>query len=163
MRIDLESHTQSLFRFALSLSRDFHLAEDLTQECLLRAHRAKQGLRTEETKKAWLFQIMLNLVRDRARKKTEQPIEAEDLEPVDGCSSPEKQLMLREELERVFRLMQELPDQQRQVLFLSVVEEFSHSEIAELLSISLGAVKTNLSIAKKKLRTRLSTQQVTLP
>lgn len=161
MRIDLESHTQSLFRFALSLSRDFHVAEDLTQECLLRAHRAELGPKTEETTKAWLFQIMLNLVRDRARKKTEQPIEPEDLELADGCSSPEKQLMLREELERVFLLMQELPDQQRQVLFLSVVEEFSHSEIAELLAISLGSVKTNLSIAKKRLRTKLAAQQVT--
>ena len=72
MRGHLEEHVNRLYHFCLRLARDHHVAEDLTQESLLRAWRRRSGLRDPNATKVWLFKIATNLWRDRLRRSRHQ-------------------------------------------------------------------------------------------
>ena len=69
MEIEFGNYADGLFRFALSLTRDFHAAEDLVQDCMLRAHKSANQLNDAQAVKSWLFRIMVNLFRDEARRR----------------------------------------------------------------------------------------------
>ena len=71
-----------------------------------------------------------------------------------ATKSPIGQLEDREELKQVLNLMQSLPNRQRTVLYLRSIEQFSIPAIAATLGISTSAVKTNLSIARKAMRSK---------
>ncbi len=154
-----ENHGDKVYRFAISLSRDVHTAEDLTQETFLRAFRTKSPLRDQSRQKAWLFQILVNLWRDRHRKVGNVGLSLEGVDPPGRGFAPD-QIAIRDEQQRIiFEAMARLPDQQRNVLHLRTVEQFSISEIAELLGSTTGAVKTNLSIARKRMRETMTDNQ----
>lgn len=154
MNPDLEPWIDRVYRFALSLSRDRHAAEDITQECLLRAIRNREQLHDPKRIKAWLFRIVANVWNDRLRQRSrnrEQTIASTEdiaakLRPIDDS------LMQQEFQNQIFKTMQQLPDRQRTVLFLISIEELSQAEVASLLEISLGSVKANLSLARKTMR-----------
>ena len=156
MQIDFDQYVDGLFRFALSLTRDRHLAEDLTQECCLRAHQRQSQLQDKNKIKPWLFQIMHNLWKDTLKKKRPLPDQMAANQVLSANVSPQKTAIMREQHQHVFQLMQELPDRQRNALFLSVVEQFKNREIAELLGITENNVKATLSIARKTLREKLA-------
>ena len=154
MSENLEQYVDNLYRFALSTTGDRHIAEDLTQETFVRA--IKSYARASPTNpKAWLFTILLNLVRDRARQNKHSPDELRDDEVSTRFVSPERQAILSEQQTHVLAWMDELPDRQRRVLHLRTVEQFSIQEIGCLLDISDNSVKANLSIARKKMRERM--------
>ncbi len=155
MRIDFEKYLDNVYRFALNLSRDPHLAEDLTQECFLRAHQRINQLKNARGVKPWLFQILVNLWKDNLKKKRPQYLNNEMLDPTDKATSPEVNQLEKEAYDQLINLMQTLPEQQRSVLFLKAVEQFSNSDIAKLLGKSENSVKANLSIARKTLRGKL--------
>jgi RNA polymerase sigma-70 factor, ECF subfamily len=70
-------------------------------------------------------------------------------------SSPDRKIIVKEELLRVRETMDALPDRQREVLYLHTCEGFSLPEIAEILDISREAVKSSLSLARKRMRQKL--------
>lgn len=158
VQIDFEKYVNNVFRFALSLSNDWHIAEDLTQECLLRAHQRQHQLQSAEGARPWMFRIVLNLWKDRLKKKRIKATDALDMNMFGRDWSPEEALMQRESCQQIVQLMQSLPDQQRSVLYLSSVEQFSIREIAGLIKSSENSVKANLSIARKTLRKKLVRQ-----
>ena len=158
MQIDFEQYVDNVYRFALSLTRDQHLAEDLAQECFLKAVSKTDQLKKHSAVKAWLFQILVNLWKDRIKKKQIELSEIEPLElpcPGDG---PEIEMDRNEENEAVLKLMRSLPDRQQSVLFLNAVEKLSPKEISQLLEITENSVKANLSIARKTMRKKLLNQ-----
>ncbi len=159
MQIDFDQYVDGLYRFALSLTRDQHQAEDLTQECCLRAHQHRRQVKDQDKIKSWLFQIMHNLWKDQLKKKKPQTDNATVSEAVSSVLSPEKAASMQEQHERVLRWMQQLPNQQRSVLFLCVVEGFKQQEVAQLLGISLANVKATLSIARRKLTEKVNASQ----
>ncbi|MEM7454948.1 MAG: RNA polymerase sigma factor [Planctomycetota bacterium] len=148
---NLEPFIDRVFRFALSLSRDRHLAEDLTQECFLRAVRSADQLKDELAIRSWLFRITLNLWKDYCKKKRISFHEGDWDVPGAGLP-PLERLVQIETRQSAIELMQTLPDKQRTVLFLSAVEQLSNSEIASLLNTNENAVKSSLSIARKRMR-----------
>lgn len=168
MEIDYEHYSDGLFRFALSLSRDPHVAEDLLQDCLLKAHRARNQLNQRSSTKAWLFQIMFNLWRDQARQKQQKhrpEIQSIDdqFEVYSREPSPVEKVMANETSRQIFLWMQSLPDQQRTVLFLSVVEQLNHQQIADMLGTSRDSVKSTLSQARKQLRKKIKAAKQSNP
>lgn len=153
----LEEYAARVYRFALRLTGDRHLAEDLTQETFLRAWRGRRRLRDPDATAGWLFQIAVNLWRDEIRRSGRR-VNCVNSTPDDrpsGEGAPDRGVLDREDVRRAIKAMDDLPPRQRQVLYLHACEEFPIDRIAECLQISADAVKASLSLARKRMRRQL--------
>jgi len=159
------SHRPQVFRFLLSSLRDVDLAETLTQECFLKAHRNWNQFRGESSAMTWLMRIAINLQKDHWRNRRMQfwrqtRTNAVDLDEAsewlpNGERSAEQQMLAREQVAQVWQAVKGLSERQRTVFLLRYVEERELSEIAESTGLSEGTVKAHLSRALGKVRTEL--------
>jgi len=159
----LEEWVPRVYRFALRLSNDPHLAEDLAQETFLRAWRHRGRLRDERATRVWLFRITANLWRDLIRRNRSPVARADTLGdqgkseiPDRSALPPERTTTGKEELARALEVMKDLPSRQREVLYLSAFEGLASAEIADVLAMTREAVKASLSLARKKMREQLN-------
>ena len=134
-----------LRRFAHALSHNRADADDLTQSTLERALSARGQWQAGTRLDSWLYRIMRNLwidtARSRARKaKVEAPPEAGVTVGVDPRPGMEASL----DLATVMNAMARLPDEQREVVALILVEGFGYRETAELLGLPIGTVSSRL-------------------
>lgn len=134
-----------LRRFAHSLSRDSADADDLTQATIERALLARAQWRPGTRLDSWLYRIMRNLwidtARSRARSaKREAPPEAGDSVGIDPRPGMEASI----DLARIMAAMSGLPDEQREVVALILVEGFGYRETAEMLDLPIGTVSSRL-------------------
>jgi RNA polymerase sigma-70 factor (ECF subfamily) len=146
------------FRVARGVLRNTADAEDVAQEALLRAFRRFKHLRERERFRGWLVRIAFRLALDRARsaKRREQ---RETL-----WSRPERQppaanaedLAVRNEFaRRLERALDELPEKLRLVLLLSAIRGHTLEEVASMLSVPTGTMKSRLFFARKQLAEKL--------
>ena len=154
----LEDWVPRVYRFALRLCRDAHVAEDLTQDTFLRAWRQQQRLRDAGALRVWLFRITVNLWQDRLRRGRLPVSMAGQLpdEFLGSAALPDHEPSAREDLAKALAALDALPPRQREVLHMSACEQMTTPEIAEVLGISAEAVKSNLSLARKAMRQQLS-------
>ena len=161
----VEAHRPQIFRFLLASTRDVDLAETLTQECFLKAHRNWDGFRGESSAMTWLMRIAINLEKDHwrnrrlafwrhARTNSVDLDDASDWLP-SGERSVEQQLIAREKVAQVWEVVAKLSGRQRTVFLLRYVEDLDLSDIARATGLSEGTVKAHLSRALSKVRTEL--------
>jgi RNA polymerase sigma factor (sigma-70 family) len=138
----------SVYNFALMLSRDPAMAEDLTQEAFIRAHSKIRGLGPPWNFRAWIFRLTRNYFIDQTRKEREvDPLE--EGEPVKSTGpGPEKETMSRETAGRVQGTLNKMRAQHREILVLRELNQFSYAEIGEILNISGSNVKVSLHRAR---------------
>jgi RNA polymerase sigma-70 factor (ECF subfamily) len=151
----IPEHLPRLRRYARVLARGDHMrAEDLVQDCLERALSRLHLWREGSDRRAWLFTIMHNLhvndVRRHARSPETAVFEEPEL-PSYPRSDGEGQVFLKQ----LSRFMNQLPPEQREVLYLVAVEGLRYREVATLLGIPEGTVMSRLSRARDALRERL--------
>jgi len=146
IRAVLERLTPPLYRYCLHLTRDQHLAEDLAQDTMLKAWKHRAKLRDEHGATPWLLSIANNTWRDARRRARVRRPDARHLPPQTQTLADDP----GEQSRRALDLMNQLPDRQRDVLYLSAVEGLSNPQIARALEISAGAVKAALSIARRR-------------
>lgn len=145
----LEAAVPSLRRYALALLRDRSDADDLVQDCLLRALDKIDTRVGEGDIRPWLFTIMHNLFISRGRRLTRRAAwlvhdnDAEGSVPAPQSSHLEMQDMLRG--------LATLPEDQRQVILLVTVEGFSYAEVAQIVGAPIGTVMSRLSRARDRL------------
>ncbi len=151
---NLEAHAGTVYRYALRLTGRPDAAEDLTQETLLRGWKRRHALREERAARLWLLKITHNLWSDGLRRQKLR-LQTIDAEPTCRRKLPAATADDREAVALALAAMDELPPRQRQVLYLVTCEELSNAEVAEVLDIPLGAVKSNLSLARKEMRRRM--------
>jgi len=163
----VREHQQKIFRVVMALVRDPELASNITQDCFVRAYEKREGFRGDASVSTWLVRIAVNLVRDHARSRRQafwkrlfQRPEDDSVESAmetvrDGRSTPDQQLLAKEELNAVWSAVAELAPQQREVFILRFSEEMSLEEIAQVLEIKLGTVKAHLSRAVTTVRARV--------
>jgi RNA polymerase sigma-70 factor (ECF subfamily) len=161
----VESHRPQIFRFLLASTRDMDLAETLTQECFLKAHRNWKHFRGESTAMTWLMRIAINLQKDHWRNRRLQfwrqtRINAVDLDEASewlpsGERTAEQQLLAREQVGHVWKAMEGLSERQRTVFLLRYVDEQELGDIAVATGLSEGTVKAHLSRALTKVRAAL--------
>jgi RNA polymerase sigma-70 factor (ECF subfamily) len=148
-----------ILRYVRSLVRDPMEAEDLTQETFLRAYRAREELRDQEARIAWLYSIATHVCVDRLRQRKRRPGEPgsalEETESVDAGPLLQQLVEQGEMGECVQRYVDHLSDEYRAVLLLHDQHELTNPQIAELLGISLATVKIRLHRARRKLRASL--------
>jgi RNA polymerase sigma-70 factor (ECF subfamily) len=159
------AHRAQIFRFLLASTRDVDLAETLTQECFLKAHRNWGRFRGESSAMTWLMRIAINLQKDHWRNRRMQfwrrtRTNAVDLDEASewlpsGERSAEQKMLAREQVGRVWKAVEGLSERQRTVFLLRYVEEQELSEIARAAGLSEGTVKAHLSRALAKVRAEL--------
>jgi len=137
-------HAGRLLGLAQRMLGDRAEAEDVVQECFLRAWRSLDRFRGDAAFGTWLYRIAINLCRDRARRRAPTP---SLLEPGEAWQAPD--VLAREQLERALRA---LPVGYREVLLLHDVMELDHGEIAEVLGVARGTSKSQLHKARLKMR-----------
>jgi RNA polymerase sigma-70 factor (ECF subfamily) len=159
-------YVDSLYRTALRLTRVPADADDLVQDTYLKAFRAAASFRPGTNLRAWLFTILHNTARNRARDRAREAvtIDSEVVEQAaDGAQfsragpvdTPET-VMLRSTLAPELQAaVDALPDSFRQAVWLRDVEEFSYAEIAQMLDIPLGTVMSRISRGRRMLFDRL--------
>ncbi len=151
-----------VYRFLLASTRDLDLAETLTQDCLLKAHRNWKHFRGESSVMTWLLRIAINLEKDYWRNRRLQFWRQMQVHHVDVDeasewlpareSSAEQQLLAREQVKQVWKVVEQLSARQKNIFLLRVVEEMELSEIGRLLTLSEGTVKAHLSRALTRVR-----------
>jgi len=162
----VRQHQQRIYRVLLGLVRDPDLADNLTQDCFVRAYQKRAGFRGESSISTWLISIAINLARDHARSRRagfwrrlfstpEKEAKAALQGAVDLSASPERRLIARQELNRVWEIVDELPERQREVFLLRFAEEMPLEEIALALGRELGTVKAHLFRAVGMVRKRM--------
>jgi len=140
---------RDMYRYAVWLSRDPAIAEDVVQEAMLRAWKSLDALREDEAAKQWVLTIVR---RENARYFERKRLETVDIDNL----TPSQSAMLAEssdtDLDDVREAIYKLDDDYREPLVLQVLMGHSTKEIAELMDIKPGAVLTRLHRARIKLR-----------
>lgn len=135
-----------LRRFAHALSRNGADADDLAQAAIERALRSRDQWQPGTRLDSWLYRIMRNLwidtVRARGRKeKREVPEEAAK----EVGEDPREAMDVSLELKRAMSAMEQLPDEQREVVALVLIEGFGYREVSEMLDLPIGTVSSRLA------------------
>ena len=165
---DALASLDSLYRTALRLTHRPADAEDLVQETYLKAFRAAEQFTPGTNLRAWLFTILHNTARNRARDFAREHVDVDSdaveraAGSVEGAGLPSinadtpETILLRETLTPDLQAaLDALPAVFREAVWLRDVEEFSYAEIAEMLSIPVGTVMSRISRGRRLLFDRL--------
>ena len=154
-------HYQSLaYNVAYRIMGEPQSAEDMTQEGFVSAYKALNRFRGGNFK-AWLMRIVTNACYDELRRHKRRPQSSLDELTEDNESfaflrsnteGPEAHEQRMELVRAIERCLQDLPDDQRVTAVLCDVEGYDYNEIADIVGISLGTVKSRISRARSKLR-----------
>ncbi|AWM09055.1 sigma-70 family RNA polymerase sigma factor [Bradyrhizobium symbiodeficiens] len=154
MLVQVEPLIPSLRRYARALMRDRTTADDLVQDCLERAV-SRWHQRRDGSVRAWLFTILHNLAvtqfRQAATRGRHMPIDDAGERELASAAAQEHRLIYQDVLNKLARL----PEEQRAVLLLVAVEDFSYADAAKLLDVPVGTVMSRLSRARERLQQEL--------
>lgn len=134
-----------LRRFAHALSRDPTDADDLTQATVERALKSRSQWESGTRLDSWAYRIMRNLWIDTARSRSRRSAhEAPEEEGLNVGTDPRSAIEASVDLKRVMAAMERLPDEQREVVALILVEGFGYREVSEMLGLPIGTVSSRL-------------------
>ena len=159
-----------IYAMVNQLLRNTQDAEEVTQDAFIRAHRGLDNFRGDSAFSTWLYQIATNLARNRywywwRRKRDksisiDQPIGAEgDMTLADVLPSqvetPNDITVTQEFVDQIAVGMEKLSAKHREVLVLRNIKNMAYEEIAQVLAISVGTVKSRIARARESLRSKL--------
>lgn len=146
----IEPHIPNLRRYARALVRDAERADDLVQDCLVRAMSRWHLWRREGSLRSWLFTIMHNLNVNAVRRAARRP----DNVPLDneyrGAQPPSQLSSLH--LRDLDRSLSRLNEEQRRVLLLVSLEGFTYEEAADICGVPIGTVMSRIARGRARLR-----------
>jgi RNA polymerase sigma-70 factor (ECF subfamily) len=158
-------HLDALYNFAYHLTQQEEDANDLVQDTFLKAYRFIESYERGTNAKAWLFKILKNSFINEYRRKTNQPAKTDFEDYVAYQDSEEAahigDLDLRDDLfksmigDEITRALVSLPVDFRTILLLCDVEGFSYEEIAKIIDIPIGTVRSRLHRARNLMKEKL--------
>ena len=156
-------HSRGVYNLALGYTGRHQDAEEITQTVFLKMWKALPQFRGGSTFSTWLYRLTLNACTDHYRREKKRQgdlsLEDPDLVPIrDTAPSPEDIVIQREEQAILREALAELPEQHRVVLVLREVDGLDYREIAQVLAIEIGTVKSRLARARRALREKLLAQ-----
>ena len=161
----VEKYQTKVYNLALRMSGNEDDAFDLSQEAFLRAWRSLSSFQFESAFSTWLFRLSSNICLDflRAQKRrasvsltlTNEEDEEIQLDVPDPGKTPEEAALAAEDRVLLEAALNSLPADQRQIITLRAIDDLSYTEIAEILQIQEGTVKSRLSRARTALRNKL--------
>ncbi|MCR8635865.1 MULTISPECIES: RNA polymerase sigma factor [Paenibacillus] len=155
-RFLIERHSQYIYTLVYRMVEHRETAEDLTQDIFIKLYRSLGQFRGDAKFTTWLYRLTVNLVTDFRRSQRRKPYEA-ILDKVKGWmgkrqEEPEAMALQKEEQETVQRLLAELPDKYRLILYLYHFKQLSYHEIAEATQLPLKTIETRLYRGKALLK-----------
>lgn len=157
----VERHQRAVYSTCLRMLRDPHLAEDATQDAFVRAWNAIDSFRGGIVR-PWLLRIATNRTYDMLRSKSRRPAGSLDAQPYESepewttqvpvAESPEQYSTRGEVSEFLEAALQHLPEDQRLAIVLSDVQGYGYDEIAQVMDIAVGTVKSRISRGRSRLR-----------
>lgn len=156
-------HLDSLYRSALSMTRNAQDADDLVQDTYLRAFQFFDQFRVGTNARAWLFRILTNLFINAYRRNKREPERSSFEEMEDfylynrlsdaqtslGTEPPEQAVLSKIQGDAIREAIAKLPDEYRETVVLADLNEFSYQEISEMLEIPIGTVRSRLSRGRR--------------
>lgn len=147
-------HHRAVYEVTYRVLGDGEAAADATQDTFVKAIGALGSFRGEASFKTWLLRIAANTAHSAGRKKTRRRevtlgVNADRME---GRGNPERQAVVRTEVERVQKALERLPEKQRLAVSLRIYQDLSYREIGEVLGSSEGAARVNYHLGIKRLR-----------
>lgn len=152
----VERQARFVYRVAYSVVKNAEDAEDVVQEAFLKLYRTG-AWRGMEEEKAYLARVAWRMAVERVQRlPRREMVGGEDAMAglVSGEASPETQAVERDEERRMRGMIDELPEELRQVLMLSALEEMTSREVGMVMGIPEGTVRTRLMRARAELRRR---------
>lgn len=147
-----EEHKNSIYGYLLYMTKDAQLAEDLSQETFLKIFLGLGRFKEECNVKTWVLKIARNTFVTYARKKRPELLEEQQYELVES-ETPESIVIKKEEGKQVQKILMSLNEEDRTILLLRDYEKLSYEEIAQILQVNIGIVKSRLYRARQKFRT----------
>lgn len=158
-------HLDAMYNFALRLTSDPNDAEDLVQDTIVKAYRFFSSYEKGTNAKAWLFRILKNSYINNYRKKSKQPNQVdydevatfyETIRDERTDTSDLEDKMYRELIDDdISAALEELPEDFRTVVLLCDVEGFTYEEIANMLDVPIGTIRSRLHRGRNLLRSQL--------
>ncbi|MFO1112737.1 MAG: sigma-70 family RNA polymerase sigma factor [Rhodospirillales bacterium] len=149
--LHVEPLIPALRRYARTLIQDSAAADELVQDCLERAISGWHRRRKDREVRSWVFAILHNLavnsLRQRQREARQDAGAAEVALP-----PPRPEQQDRPQYRALLHALAELPEEQRSVILLVAVEDFSYAETAEVLAVPIGTVMSRLTRGRERLR-----------
>lgn len=154
-----DRHERQVYSFAFHMTDDRAEADDLCQDIWLQVLRSLASFEGRAPFRGWIHGVATNVCRRRSRKKsvTSIPLEEEravqrtDANPQSTAAAAEARVLVQAALSR-------LPEEQREVVILHELQEFSYAEIGRILGCPNGTVKSRLHYAMEALRRLLGAQ-----
>jgi RNA polymerase sigma factor (sigma-70 family) len=143
-----------VFAYIYGRVHNVHLTEDLAADVFERAFVKADSLRSEGAFSTWLFTIARNLVITHARKYGRETVVDHDIlkEIAPATASVESEILMREELGTVARLVREFPQREQDIIALKFDAELSNSQIAEIMDLTESNVRVIIFRSLRKLR-----------
>ena len=154
-------YEKKIYNYCLRMTDRREDAEDLTQEVFVRVYKALKGFKGNSQFSTWIFRIAHNICIDHYRKSKlttfslNQPRNEEDQREMDLPSedpTPEEEALRKEQQEFLLKCIEELRPEYKTVIILRDIQHHSYEEIAEILDVPLGTVKSHISRARSALR-----------
>lgn len=161
----VERYQKKIYYFSLDLTGNHHDAEDLSQEVFIKAFRSLDGFRGEAKFSSWLYRIAVNTRINQSRKKAYTAMKAqENLDTINwetysgtnASGNPEEQAHASLIQKHIDEALNALSVRERCVFVLRHYDDFPLAQIAEIMSVKLGTVKSTLFRALTKLRKELA-------
>jgi RNA polymerase sigma-70 factor (ECF subfamily) len=153
----VSKYMKRVVSIAWGIVRNAHDAEDLAQEAFVKAYQTIGRFKTGQPFGPWIYRIVTNLALDVVKhRKRFRHEELHDVEPASRRDDADLPARASELSSRIDAAIESLPEMQRVVARLYLVEEFGHAEIAAMTGLSEGTVRSHLSLARGKLKERLS-------
>jgi len=169
----LDRYRNPLMGFIYSVIRDYHQAQDIFQETFIRVFREAHRFRTGAVFKTWLYTIAMNRCRDTIRSRKRRPTISLESEWAGSDGEAGQRVMERvasadpgprekaggREMEDILqRELSGLSEEHRKVVILNRLNGFKYDEIAEILGIPSGTVRSRLHYALEELRKKMMTK-----
>ncbi len=150
----VRKYQDKIYNLCCYMLQDSDSARDAAQETFLKAYSKVKEFRAESALYSWLYRIAVNTCLDHKKKARPDQLEDESLLTDLASSEPTpERLYQAKELGRTLQAaLQKLPDEMRASIILKEMEGLSYEEIAEVLHVSLGTVKSRISRAREELR-----------
>lgn len=143
--------------------------DDIAQEVFIRAYRSIGDFKGESSLYTWLYKIALNLCRNFYRTRGRRPVHEEIGEDGSatvleaGGGSPEDEVFRREFWEQLRRGLDGLPEEQREAVVLCDLEGMSYEEMAEVMAVPIGTVRSRIFRGRRALQERLTAYHAAAP
>lgn len=150
-------YKEMVFNYVFWKVNDYDDAVDLTQEIFIKIYKGLNKFKGEASIKTWVMSIAVNHVIDFLKKRNNQKMlyfeEANDGDEEDGSDNfePSEEMQVEDEI-KLEKALEKLKDWEREIIVLYYMEGFQYSELAELLKIPIGTVKSRLNAAKRHLK-----------